>query len=185
MVAPPHPAAPRSRSRAVEERPSPPTTPTRSPCPPLDHRGRHSRARTQAGHLERPTRLDPRRSVRTSLRTSTLPDPSNASRNLRKLDLDPPGPIYTSWIWLRSLWTSRSVVVRVHYGACGSRTDCLVPLAGQCSGGHARFAGPLQGNSRRLRESSVTQALRDRRVRDPSGGHKPSRGPALVPRTAH
>jgi hypothetical protein len=55
-----------------------------------------------------------------TLRTSARPDPSDASRNRRKLDdLDAPGPIYTLCIRLRALWGDFPVVVRVHLGALG------------------------------------------------------------------
>jgi hypothetical protein len=60
------------------------------------------------------------RSATTLLRTSARSDPSDVSRKPRKFDdLDAPGPIYTPGIRLRDLWTSRSVVVRVHSGALG------------------------------------------------------------------
>jgi hypothetical protein len=68
-----------------------------------------------------------------TLRTSTPPDPSDASSNPRKLDdLDAPGPINTPRIRLRALWTAWSVVVRVHSGALSTRCGGLgqVPACG-------------------------------------------------------
>ena len=58
------------------------------------------------------------RSREDTLRTSTAPDPSNASTKPRKLGaMDDPRPIYAGRLWLRALWTVWSVEVRVLSGA--------------------------------------------------------------------
>lgn len=65
-----------------------------------------------------------------TLRTSTPPDPSNASANPRKMDdLDALGPINTALIRLRALWGDFPVVVRVHSGALEMPANRMVLIS--------------------------------------------------------
>lgn len=81
-----------------------------------------------ASRFPAPTALTPAAIRENILRTSTPPDPSDASGNPRKVDdLDAPGHICTPGFRLRALWGDFPVVVRVHSGALEKKRSACSP----------------------------------------------------------